>query len=172
MSQRALDRARALFGDKIVTTHAFHGDETVVVDGAHIHTILETLKQDADPSGGGAMDFLVDLTAVDWYGSAEDRPRFEVVYHLRSMTTGDRLRVKGQLEMPEDGTEPVIDSVVDLWKSANWMEREVYDMFGIKFRNHPDLRRILMYEEFIGYPLRKDYPKERRQPLVRRDPNL
>jgi len=170
MSQRALDRARALFGDKIVTTHAFHGDETIIIDGKDAHLVLETLRTDTDPETG-ALDFLVDLTAVDWYGSADDRPRFEVVYHLRSMKTGDRLRVKAQLAMPEDGTEPVIDTVADLWKSANWMEREVYDMFGIKFRGHPDLRRILMYEEFIGYPLRKDYPKEKRQPLVRRDPN-
>jgi NADH-quinone oxidoreductase subunit C len=167
MSQRALDRARTLFGSKIVTTHAFHGDETIVIDGADVHAVLETLRAD----GEAALDFLVDLTAVDWYGSAEDRPRFEVVYHLRSMQSGDRLRVKAQVMMPEDGTEPFIDSVVDLWKSANWMEREVFDMFGIKFRGHPDLRRILMYEEFIGYPLRKDYPKEKRQPLVRRDPN-
>jgi NADH-quinone oxidoreductase subunit C len=167
MSQRALERAQALFGSKIVTTHAFHGDETIIIDGADVHAVLETLRAD----GEAALDFLVDLTAVDWYGSAEDRPRFEVVYHLRSMQSGDRLRIKAQVPMPEDGTEPFIDSVVDLWKSANWMEREVYDMFGIKFRGHPDLRRILMYEEFIGYPLRKDYPKEKRQPLVRRDPN-
>ena len=167
MSQRALDRARALFGTRIKLTHAFHGDETIVVDGAHAHEVLATLRAD----GEAALDFLVDLTAVDWYGSPDERPRFEVVYHLRSMATGDRLRVKAQVAEPEDQSEPVIDSVTDLWKSANWMEREVFDMFGIKFRGHPDLRRILMYEEFVGYPLRKDYPKEKRQPLVRRDPN-
>ena len=167
MSQRALDRAQALFGTKIRTTHAFHGDETIVIDGADVHAVLETLRSDAE----SAMDFLVDLTALDFYGSKEDRPRFEVVYHLRSMSTGDRLRVKAQVADTEDGTEPYIDSVCDLWKSANWMEREVFDMFGIKFRGHPDLRRILMYEEFVGYPLRKDYPKDKRQPLVRRDPN-
>jgi NADH-quinone oxidoreductase subunit C len=167
MSQRVLDRARALFGTKIIATHAFHGDETIIVSGDDIHGVLETLRSDTE----AALDFLVDLSAVDWYGCADDRPRFEVVYHLRSMVTGDRLRVKAQVAMPEDGTEPDLPSVCDLWKSANWMEREVYDMFGIKFRGHPDLRRILMYEEFVGYPLRKDYPKEKRQPLVRRDPN-
>jgi NADH-quinone oxidoreductase subunit C len=167
MSKRALDRAQALFGAKIKTTHDFHGDETIIIDGTDVHAVLETLRNDAE----AALDFLVDLTAVDWFGAVDERPRFEVVYHLRSMATGDRLRIKAQLSEPEDGTEPVIDSVCDLWKSANWMEREVFDMFGIKFRGHPDLRRILMYEEFIGYPLRKDYPKEKRQPLVRRDPN-
>jgi len=167
MSKRALDRAVALFGNKIKTTHDFHGDETIIIDGADVHAVLETLRSD----GEAAMDFLVDLTAVDWFGAADERPRFEVVYHLRSMSNGDRLRVKAQVADMEDGTEPFIDSVVDLWKSANWMEREVFDMFGIKFRGHPDLRRILMYEEFVGYPLRKDYPKEKRQPLVRRDPN-
>ena len=82
-----------------------------------------------------------------------------------------RLRVKAPLAQPEDDSSPIIDTVVPLWAGANWFEREVWDLYGIKFRGHPDLRRILMYEEFIGFPLRKDYPKERRQPLVRRDPN-
>ncbi len=132
--------------------------------------MLSTLRSDAD----ARLDFLVDLTAVDLLGMAklpETHPRFEVVYHLRSMTSGERLRVKARLADPEDGSNPALASVYDLWRSADWMERETYDMYGIKFTGHPDLRRILMYEEFIGYPLRKDYPKEKRQPLVRRDPN-
>ena len=164
MSQRLLDRAHTLFGPRIVSSHAFHGDETIVVEGDDLHEVLATLKTDAEAK----LDFLVDLTCVDMYGR---EPRFEVVYHLRSMATGERLRVKAEVADTDDGTEPSIQTVCDLWKSANWMEREVFDMFGIKFTDHPDLRRILMYEEFIGYPLRKDYPKEKRQPLVRRDPN-
>jgi len=164
MSQRLLDRALTLFGPRIVSSHAFHGDETVVVEAQDIHDVLATLRSDAE----ARCDFLVDLTAVDYYGR---EPRFEVVYHLRSMATGERLRVKAEVADTDDGTEPFIQTVCDLWKSANWMEREVFDMYGIKFKDHPDLRRILMYEEFIGYPLRKDYPKEKRQPLVRRDPN-
>jgi NADH-quinone oxidoreductase subunit C len=111
-------------------------------------------------------DFLADVTAVDYFGRD---PRFEVVYHLRSMQTGSRLRITLPVGMIEDGPAPEVPSVVALWPSANWAEREVYDMYGIKFAGHPDLRRILMYEEFIGYPLRKDYPKEKRQPLIRRD---
>jgi NADH-quinone oxidoreductase subunit C len=170
MSMRLVERSRALFGAKIKETHSFHGDDTIVVDAVDIHEVLSTLRSDAD----ARLDFLVDLTAVDLLGMAklpETHPRFEVVYHLRSMSSGERLRVKARLADPEDGSNPALASVVDLWKSADWMERETYDMFGIKFTGHPDLRRILMYEEFIGYPLRKDYPKEKRQPLVRRDPN-
>jgi NADH-quinone oxidoreductase subunit C len=134
---------------------------------------MRQLKEDAELR----MNFLVDLTAVDYLGRD---PRFEVVYHLRSFPAGShsdprhsgaRLRVKAPLSDPDDGSNPVIDSIVSLWAGANWFEREVWDLYGIKFRGHPDLRRILMYEEFIGHPLRKDYPKERRQPLVRRDPN-
>ncbi|MGZ6993444.1 MAG: NADH-quinone oxidoreductase subunit C, partial [Ilumatobacteraceae bacterium] len=79
-----------------------------------------------------------------------------------------RLRVKAPLAEPEDGSNPALDTIVPLWASANWFEREVWDLYGIKFRGHPDLRRILLYEEFVGHPLRKDYPKEKRQPLVRR----
>ena len=115
------------------------------------------------------MNFLVDLTAVDYLGR---EPRFEVVYHLRSFKTGARLRVKAPLAEPEDGSNPTIDTRrARCGPAANWFEREVWDLYGIKFRGHPDLRRILMYEEFVGHPLRKDYPKEKRQPLVRRPPD-
>jgi NADH-quinone oxidoreductase subunit C len=88
------------------------------------------------------------------------------------MKNGWRLRVKAQLDEPEEeGAYPTIDSVASLWAGANWFEREAWDLYGVKFRGHPDLRRILMYEEFVGHPLRKDYPKEKRQPLVRRPPD-
>jgi len=90
-------------------------------------------------------------------------PRFEVVYHLYSLSKNHRLRVK----IPVAGEDPVVDSLTPLWKGANWLEREVWDMFGIRFRGHPDLRRILLYEQFEGYPLRKDYPVNYRQPLVK-----
>jgi NADH-quinone oxidoreductase subunit C len=164
VSVEALERAKSLLGDVVTATHSYRGDDTLVVNPVAIVTVMRQLKEDPQLS----MNFLVDLTAVDYLGR---EPRFEVVYHLRSMTTGARLRVKAPLHDPEDGSNPLIDSVVRLWAGANWFEREVWDLYGIKFRGHPDLRRILMYEEFIGYPLRKDYPKERRQPLVRRDPN-
>ena len=107
-------------------------------------------------------DMLSDLTAVDYHPR---KPRFEVVYHLYSIVQNHRLRVKVLLEHGDEG-ESEIDSAVSVWPAANWMEREVFDLYGIRFRNHPDLRRILMYEEFEGHPLRKDYPKRGRQPLV------
>jgi NADH-quinone oxidoreductase subunit C len=106
-----------------------------------------------------AFDMLTDLTCVDFLG---EEPRFEMVYHLYSVAKNHRLRVKSRVA--ESACE--IDTLVPLWPSANWMEREVWDLYGVRFTGHPDLRRILLYEEFQGHPLRKDYPKERRQPLV------
>jgi len=164
MSIEALNRAKELLGAAVVSTHSYRGDDTVVVDGANVGKALKTLRDDPEV----AMSFLSDLTAVDYFGR---EPRFEVVYHLRSFKTGARLRVKALVAEPEDGSSPSCDSAVELWASANWFEREVWDLYGIKFRGHPDLRRILMYEEFVGHPLRKDYPKEKRQPLVRRPPD-
>jgi NADH-quinone oxidoreductase subunit C len=163
MSAPALSRAKQILGDAIKASHSYRGDETIVVEASIIVDVMRQLKEDPELQ----MSFLVDLTAVDYLGRD---PRFEVVYHLRSFATGARLRVKAPLSEPEEGY-PVIDSVVPLWAGANWLEREVWDLYGIKFRGHPDLRRILMYEEFVGHPLRKDYPKEGRQPLVRRDPS-
>jgi NADH-quinone oxidoreductase subunit C len=94
---------------------------------------------------------LSSVTAVDHYPA---EPRFAVVYHLHSIEKNERLRLKCRLS----GTDPVIESVTSVWRSANWYEREVFDLFGIRFVNHPDLRRILMPEDWEGYPLRKDYP--------------
>jgi len=94
---------------------------------------------------------LSTVTAVDHYPS---EPRFEVVYHVHSIARNERLRLKCRLS----GANPEIDSATVVWRSANWCEREVFDLFGIRFRNHPDLRRILMPDDWEGYPLRKDYP--------------
>ncbi len=164
MSAAALERAKQILGTAVRSTHDKCGDETLVVDATTIRDTMKALRDDSELK----MNFLVDLTCVDYLGN---EPRFEVVYHLRSMTTGARLRVKAPLAEPADGSSPEIDSLVPLWRGANWFEREVFDMYGVKFRGHPDLRRILMYPEFVGYPMRKDYPKERRQPLVRRTPD-
>jgi NADH-quinone oxidoreductase subunit C len=102
---------------------------------------------------------LMDVTAVDYPG---EEPRFEVVYQFYSLKRQARLRVKTRV--PE--ASPELESLTILWKSANWHEREAWDLFGIRFRNHPGLKRILMYEGFEGHPLRKDYPIRRRQPLI------
>jgi NADH-quinone oxidoreductase subunit C len=104
-------------------------------------------------------DLFLDVTAVDWPGEAQ---RFEVVYHFYS--TRHHVRVRLKTRVPED--DPAVDSLVALYASARFMERECHDMYGIAFRGNPDLRPILLYEGFEGHPLRKDYPKEREQPLV------
>lgn len=104
-----------------------------------------------------AFDLFMDVTAVDWLSR---NPRFDVVYHLYSVKFNHRLRVKVKV-----AEEQAIPSAAGLWASADWMEREVYDLYGLKFSGHPNLRRILLYDEFRGHPLRKDYPYDRRQPL-------
>ena len=154
-----LRRLLDAFPDAVQATHADRGDATVLVDAARIVEVLRVLRDTA----GLDFDMLMDLTAVDYAGHPDhDGPRFEIVYHLLASQQMQRVRVKaGVPEMPCQ-----IDSCVEVWPAANWMEREVFDLYGVRFRNHPDLRRILLYEEFEGHPLRKDYPKERRQPLV------
>ena len=155
-----LDELRARFGGAIVETHDHRGDHTAVVDRDAVRDVLAACRD----SDALAFDVLMDLTAVDYsrFPGREDGPRFEVVYHLYSIAHNHRLRVK--VRLTED--HPVAPTAVPLWSIANWFEREVWDMFGIRFDGHPDLRRLLMYEEFVGHPLRKDYPINRRQPLI------
>jgi NADH-quinone oxidoreductase subunit C len=141
------------FKDDIIDSHNFRGDETIVIRRESLLKIFSYLKKDME------FEFLMDVTAVDYKGK---EPRFEVVYHLYSFKNNIRLRVK----VPVPEAEPEVDSLMPVWKGADWFEREVYDMFGIKFRGHPDLRRILMYDEFQGHPLRKDYPLRKRQPRI------
>jgi NADH-quinone oxidoreductase subunit C len=158
MAKALVDLLTRTFPDAVIETHAQHGDETVVVDAARWKDVATFLK--TSPVADMAM--LMDLTAVDY----PDRfPRFEVVAHFYSLTKGHRLRLKARVGKP-DGSDVRIATLADLWASANWMEREVWDMFGVVFEGHPDLRRILMYPEFEGHPLRKDYPAQHIQPLV------
>lgn len=141
---------------RILETHDFRGDETLVIGREGLREAFGALKEDPEL----AFNFLSDITCVDYLGKKD--PRFEVVYHLYSMRRGRRLRVK----VPVPEADPSVDSLTPLWQGANWLEREVWDMFGIRFIGHPDLRRILLYEEFQGHPLRKDYPVNLWQPLV------
>jgi NADH-quinone oxidoreductase subunit C len=106
-----------------------------------------------------AFDLFLDVTAVDWPGQT---PRFEVVYHFYSTRHFGRVRLKTRVSEQD----PTVDSLVPLYGSARFMERECHDMYGIVFRGNADLRPILLYEGFVGHPLRKDYPKDREQPLV------
>jgi len=184
LTQAAGDR----FPEKVMASHQYRGDATVVVAREALLEVARTLKDDPDLR----MSFLIDLTAVDFltfgkkpapgfFASSgvgvcpsseipDENPwpglpgpaRFVVVYHFFSLPLKHRLR----LEVPLEESDPVIDSVSSLWAVADWLEREVWDMFGIRFRGHPNLKRILMYEEFVGHPLRKDYPVRQRQPLI------
>ena len=144
----AVERLQEKFPGEIVEVGESAGQTFVVVKREKILDILRFLHQ----SGDLLFDHLADLTAVDWL--KKKTPRFEVVYNLYSIRHREYLRVKAQV--PEE--DPRIASVTPIWKVANWFEREVYDMFGIVFEGHPDLRRLLMPEDWEGFPLRKDYP--------------
>jgi NADH-quinone oxidoreductase subunit C len=155
-----LQRLQGRFGAAVVDTHEQHGDATAILDRG---ALLEALRFCRDEPGL-TFDVLMDLTGADYlrYPGREDGPRFEVVYHLYSLSQNHRVRLKVRL----DEDDAVVPTAVGLWPIANWLEREVWDMFGVRFEGHPDLRRLLMYEEFVGHPLRKDYPINRRQPLI------
>jgi NADH-quinone oxidoreductase subunit C len=143
------------FGGEVLSTHSDFGDDTAVVRRESIVRICTFLRDDPEL----LFDFAMDLTGVDYLG---EEPRFEVVYHLYSLAKKHRVRLKARV--PEN--DPVIDSVASVWPGLDWYEREAYDMYGIVFRGHSNLKRILMYEGFVGHPLRKDYPKAKRQPTI------
>src|SRR5216117_399251 len=150
-----LDLLLATFQEDVQEISTPQGDATVVVRPDGLKRVMKFLKNDPRTR----FNLLVDITAVDYQGR---KPRFDVVYHLLSLSAKRRLRIKVRVEE----SNPEIDSMTSLWGSANWLEREVWDMFGIRFTGHPNLKRILMYEEFKGDPLRKDYPVNKRQPLI------
>ena len=145
------------FSEKILEHHQHRGDETVTIDKSAIVDVCRFLRDDPKAQ----FDMMVDLTAVDFLAQGKE-PRFEVVYHLKSMELGHRIRIKA----PVSESDCEIDSVHSLWKAVDWYERECYDMYGIVFKGHPNLKRLLMYDEFVGHPLRKDYPVDKQQPLV------
>jgi NADH-quinone oxidoreductase subunit C len=155
-----LQRLQSRFGAGIVDIHEQHGDATAVVDRAALLDALRFCRDEPTLR----FDVLMDLTAADYlkYPGREDGARFEIVYHLYSLPHNHRVRLKVRV----DEDDAVVPTAVPLWPIANWLEREVWDMFGVRFDGHPDPRRLLMYEEFVGHPLRKDYPINRRQPLI------
>jgi NADH-quinone oxidoreductase subunit C len=150
LRERLQHKLRERFGDAITDVVLTPQNEiTVTADRAIIRPLGEYLKGDPDFQ----FDTLAYMTCVDWLAMGRT-PRFSSVYHLWSNTRHHRMRVS--CPVPEE--DPSIDSVSDLWRSADWMEREAFDMFGVIFRNHPDLRRILMPDDWEGHPLRKDFP--------------
>jgi NADH-quinone oxidoreductase subunit C len=142
------DILKERIGADSFTTSQFRDNRRVIVPPGRLYPVLEGLKEEC------GFDMLIDITAVDYLHYPNARDRFGVVYCLLNTATGERVYVKTFLNEP-DLTVP---SAFPLWKGADWMEREVFDMYGIIFAGHPDLRRILMPEEFTAFPLRKDYP--------------
>ena len=183
-----IQAVRDRFSAAVKATHSYRGDATVLLGREFLLEVARTLKEDP----AFQMNFLMDLTAVDFssFGTKASpaffassgvavRPspeipdsdpwpgppgleRYVVVYHFFSLPLKHRLR----LEVPVHETDAEVDSLTSLWAGADWLEREVWDMFGIRFRGHQNLKRILMYDEFVGHPLRKDFPVNKRQPLI------
>jgi NADH-quinone oxidoreductase subunit C len=145
--QELLDSFDKSFGEKIQHQTEFRGETTYTISASDLREIAKFCRDKL------AFDYLLDVTSIDNLGQ---EPRFEIVYHLYSMPHAVHVRLK--LKVSEDGGG--VDTVSDIWPTANWHEREIYDMMGIKFSGHPDLRRILMWEGYPYFPLRKDFPLE------------
>lgn len=156
MSTNNIDKIKLTYPKIIIESHSFRGEQTITVTKESVLMLFKFLRDEP----GLDFKFLMDLTAVDYLNRKDTR--FEVVYHFYSLNSNSRLRIKS----PVSEDDCSIESVSALWKTANWYEREVWDLYGIKFNGHPDMRRILLYEEFKGHPLRKDYPINKRQPLI------
>ncbi len=146
------------FPNLVSETLNFHDDALIIIKKEGIKNICQALKNESI----FGFNVLMDLSAVDYLFWEEKEYRYEVIYNLFAVGKNTRLFIK--VKLPE--TDLVVDSVTSVWPGANWYEREVWDMFGIRFSGHPDLKRILMYESFEGHPLRKDYPYNKRQPLI------
>ena len=147
MNQRVLEKLKAQFGDAVLESNEFRGELTVVVPKERIVEVCRFLKWDAELH----FDLLADLCGIDMYTPVK---RYGVIYNLYSLKNKHRIRLKTFTE--EDDQK--VPTVTGVWRTANWHERETYDMFGIQFEGHPDLRRIYMTEEFEHFPLRKDFP--------------
>jgi NADH-quinone oxidoreductase subunit C len=171
MSKKVLDALTAKHGDAIEKVESIGNDEIAWVKRDKLAAVATWLRDDAAMAFDAPV-FVTCIDRLDWKPAGrppaeawtEDKPRFEVCFQLRSSKHKHRVRLKVALA-ENDARCP---SLTPLWPGFDWQERETFDMYGIRFEGHPDLRRIYMYEEFVGYPLRKDYPKDKRQPLVRR----
>src|ERR1700738_334464 len=145
--QELLASLGKLFGPKLQAETEFRGETTYTILSSDLREISKFCREDL------SFDYLIDITSIDNFG---EEPRFEIVYELYSMTLAVHLRLK--LRVSED--DLAVDTVSDIWPTANWHEREIYDMMGIKFKGHPDLRRILMWDGYPFFPLRKEFPLE------------
>jgi NADH-quinone oxidoreductase subunit C len=151
-----VEALRAAHADALLDVHTFRDETTLIVDPAQLVTVMHYLRDTA----GLIFNFLSDISAVDYYPDYTRPGRFAVAYHLYSMLYNRRVRVK--VYLPEEA--PKVPSVVNVWPVANWLEREAHDMMGIEFDGHPDLRRLLMPDDWQGHPQRRDYPLGYEQP--------
>lgn len=147
-TEDAVRRLRAQFSGAILSEKTFRGEQTLAIKLEALHDIARFCRDEL------GFDYLVDISSLDHFG---DYPRFEMVYELCSLSAGVHLRLKA---LVPDEDNPVAPTISDLWPTADWHEREVFDMMGIRFDGHPDLRRILMWDGYPFYPLRKDFPLE------------
>lgn len=161
MALLVLERLRRKFAAAIKETSDHLGNETAVVEADRLIEIATFLRDDRELH----FDMPIDCTAVD-YLNKKRAERFEVIWHLYSVPHRHRLRLKVRV----DGPSPQVAALTGVWPGMNWFEREAWDLYGIHFLGHPNLKRVLMYEEFVGHPLRKDYPVDKRQPLVQMRP--
>ena len=159
MDSEVLDRLNREFPDSIPESGEFRGELTLLVKTKDIVPVCRFLRDDAELS----FNFLSDLTAVDRSGR---EPRFDVIYHLYSLDKNHRVRLKVRA-----GENETVPSVTSVWSNANWFEREVFDLFGIGFDGHPDLRRILMPDDWVGHPLRKDFPLTKEEVMFSHNKN-
>ena len=153
-NKKVIEALKKTFPGKVSEIPDRLGDTVVRIEKDAVLNIMEFLK-----NRPCEFTMLLDLTCVDYISSKDC---FEMVYHLFSISTNNRIRIKSEVRK----NELDIDSLSSLWKNANWLEREIFDMFGINFKGHPDMQRLFMYEGFEGYPLRKDYPLRKRQPKI------
>lgn len=152
---------QAKFAEHLHSVSNAHGDAAVTLRRDGLREVLMFLRDEP----GLSFNFLMDVVGVDYLTHPESRPaRFEVVYQLYSLRWGHRLRVKVPVRINE-----TLPTVSDLWASADWGERETWEMYGIVFEGHPNLKRLLTHKDFVGFPLRKDYPTKKRQPLSESD---
>jgi len=157
--EEVVESLKYSFPDAIEDIKTFRGETTLLIKREKIRDVCRYLKNEL------AFKFVVDITAVDYLGIKT--PRFEAVYYLHRFGPefDENTRIRLKLAVPEDNLK--VDSVTPVWSGANWLEREVYDLFGIEFEGHPDLRRILLPEDYEGYPLRKDFNVRNREPSKR-----
>ncbi len=157
-----LRKLREKFGDQILSMSSWRGDDSVVVGKDSLIAVVTFLRDDPQLS----YNFLVDIGGVDYLTHPKPQPqRFAVAYHFLSMAFKQRIRVKVYA-----GAKDEIPTLTGHWKSADWCEREIFDQYGLRFAGHPNLKRLLNHVEFVGHPLRKDYPIKKRQVLSASDP--